>query len=316
MGDFGMADIAFSCKCGKSLVIDSKGGGMRVQCPACAKEITVPDNPIPAAKPDDPKTKPSPPESDPEPKLFFGKHRAPKRGKAEKDASEKQKDILSKFGLSTEDLEPLGIRQASFLIGKKIDKGGVISQRDKDLLDYLGVEHTSDYEGKTMINWLSSGVYENEPISLFFRLKCLLTARLQELRDKKQRNQDRRKYLPKLSRWHEHDKYVLHPEDYYGELISIKSDALRSYIRQRHVKCTRKLSSEILSETAWHLTRQDSKWLLQAKSSEKFYKALKVLHPECTDGPPPGRKAKDAGGGCMVYIVLGIGFTLAVALFC
>src|SRR5256885_713368 len=39
-------DIQFECdKCGQHIVIDETGAGIKVQCPACRQELTVPVDP-------------------------------------------------------------------------------------------------------------------------------------------------------------------------------------------------------------------------------------------------------------------------------
>jgi hypothetical protein len=70
--------------------------------------------------------------------------------------------------------------------------------------------------------------------------------------------------------------------------VELFGEAYRSYVRARHVNCSRRLTKEVLEDAVARIFEEDDLYGPGAEPpSELVYLALTIHHPGCVDGPHP-----------------------------
>jgi hypothetical protein len=91
-------------------------------------------------------------------------------------------------------------------------------------------------------------------------------------------------------RWHE-ERLKLYPDLYNFELKEFLHEhlpnSLHSYVRQRIVGASEKLTKRKIQEIVAALTREDARWWHQSDYQTFFFERLRQTYPGCCDGRAP-----------------------------
>jgi hypothetical protein len=90
------------------------------------------------------------------------------------------------------------------------------------------------------------------------------------------------------------DRLILHPDVYAKELDEYLNvelvDSLRSYVRNKFVGCSEKLTKPKIIKAIGELSKSNAQWWQDVSYKEIFLTKLKELYPKCCDGQPPEKK--------------------------